>query len=499
MANTIAMRMLFTLLLSLFLSSCNQDRIESIRFGLASAPTNLDPRYATDATSERINRLLFCRLVEFDDNSMPIPSMATWQLLSDTHYRFTLGEHCRVFHDGTRVTSADVVATYESVLDSGSDSPPSPHKATLENIKRLSIIDEDTIDIHLHKPDILQAAFLTIGVMQKSAIDSGDILSRNPVGSGPFRLYNWPQRGTLTIERIRDQKLFSFEEVRDPTMRVLKLLNSEIDLLQSDLPPELLRHLKEQTNLQVSVQPGSNFSYIGFNLEKGATQDILVRKAIALSIDRNTIIEAIFQAAARPASAILPPEHWAGSSSLGRIHYNPGEARTLLKQAGYTLQNPLQLEYKTSSDPFRIRIASVFQQQLAEVGIRLTIKSYDWGTFFGDIKSGDFQMYSLTWVGVKSPDIFRYAFHSESQPPKGANRGRLSDAQVDEYIQQASSATSIEDKSHRYAQLQKHLLEELPYIPLWYEDQFYAARDGITGYTLSSDGDYDALKTTSRQ
>ena len=499
MANTIAMRMLFTLLLSLFLSSCNQARIESIRFGLASAPTNLDPRYATDATSERINRLLFCRLVEFNDNSMPIPSMATWQLLSDTHYRFTLGEHCRVFHDGTRVTSADVVATYESVLDSGDDSPPSPHKATLDNIKKFSIIDEDTTDIYLHKPDTLQPAFLTIGILPKSAIDSGEVLSRNPVGSGPFRLKNWPQRGTLTIERIRDQQLFSFEEVRDPTMRVLKLLNAEIDLLQSDLPPELLGHLKKQSDVRVSVRAGSNFSYIGFNLEKGATQDLLIRKAIALSIDRNEIIEAIFQAAARPASAILPPEHWAGTNSLKNIDHNPVKARALLERAGYNQQNPLQVEYKTSSDPFRIRIASVFQQQLAEVGIQLTIKSYDWGTFFGDIKSGNFQMYSLTWVGVKSPDIFRYAFHSDSQPPKGANRGRLSDARVDQLIESASSAMKLEEKSYQYAQLQKHLLDELPYIPLWFEDQFVAVRDDITGYALSSDGDFDALEYTSKQ
>jgi len=90
-----------------------------------------------------------------------------------------------------------------------------------------------------------------------------------------------------------------------------------------------------------------------------------------------------------------------------------------------------------SFDPFRIRLATILQQQLAEAGIQVTVSSYDWGTFFGDIKAGRFQLYSLAWVGIKSPDIFRYAFHSDALPPAGANRGRFSDVQVDHLIDAA--------------------------------------------------------------
>jgi peptide/nickel transport system substrate-binding protein len=170
----------------------------------------------------------------------------------------------------------------------------------------------------------------------------------------------------------------------------------------------------------------------------------------------------------------------------------------LLADAGYGAGNPLRISYKTSSDPFRVRIATILQQQLAQAGIEVDVQSYDWGTFYGDIKAGRFEVYSLAWVGVKSPDIFRYAFHSQSLPPSGANRGRLDDARVDRMIEQAMTTTDTEQQAAIYAGLQARLLKQLVYVPLWYEDQYFAARDDITGYRLATDGNYDALLSVSR-
>ncbi len=115
-----------------------------------------------------------------------------------------------------------------------------------------------------------------------------------------------------------------------------------------------------------------------------------------------------------------------------------------MRQAGYTDERIRCSNYKTSTDPVRVRIATVIQQQLAEVGIDMRLSSYDWGTFFGDIKAGRFQMYSLAWVGIKTPDIFRYAFHSSSLPPEGANRGRLASAAVDRLIEAAEQGATLE-------------------------------------------------------
>jgi len=480
----------------MLLSGCSMPDADTIRFGLASTPTNLDPRFATDATSERINRLLYVRLVDFDEHARPVPALATWEQLTDRHYRFHLSGKGRRFHDGTRLDAGDIAATYRSILDPDT---ASPQRGTLAMVERIEIVNPDTVDFFLNRADALFPTFLTIGILPAAGIEAGNAFHHHPTGSGPFRLHSWPESGPLTLERISDRQLFVFEQVHDPTMRVLKLMRGEIDILQNDLPPELLHYLAERAGIQVRTHRGSNFSYLGFQLQDPDTRKAAVRRAIALAIDREAIIRYIFRGAARPASALLVPEHWAGNTRLENIESDPDAAKCLLAQAGYDADNPLHISYKTSSDPFRVRIATILQQQLAQAGIIVDVQSYDWGTFYADIKAGRFQLYSLTWVGIKSPDIFRYAFHSDSQPPAGANRGRLQDAAIDRMIEQAMTAKDTKRQATIYAALQARLLEQLVYVPLWYEDQYYAARDDIKGYSLATDGNYDALLATVRR
>jgi peptide/nickel transport system substrate-binding protein len=165
----------------------------------------------------------------------------------------------------------------------------------------------------------------------------------------------------------------------------------------------------------------------------------------------------------------------------------------LLARSGFDKHNPLVITYKTSTNAFRVRLATVIQSQLKEVGINVHLQSYDWGTFYGDIKSGNFQMFSLSWVGIKTPDIFRYVFHSKSVPPNGANRGRYKDSVLDQLIKTANDAQELEDQAMAYRKIQERLLEKLPYIPLWYEDHVFIVRKGITGYSIGLDGSYDGL------
>jgi len=219
--------------------------------------------------------------------------------------------------------------------------------------------------------------------------------------------------------------------------------------------------------------------------------DVRVRAAIAHAIDRDAIIRHLFGGRAQTAESILRPEHWAGVKQLTPYQYDPERARGYLQLAGYGVHQPLVISYKTSTDPFRVRIAHVFQSQLAKVGIRLKISSYDWGTFFGDIKSGRFQMYGLAWVGVNTPDILRYAFHSESMPPGGANRGQYRSMQTDRLIEQAERA-GPDAAAKLYAEIQRQLHNDLVYVPLWYESNVVASR-GLEGYVPTHDGSYLAL------
>jgi len=482
------------ILLCSVIAACDKSSDASIRFGLSNMPVKLDPRFATDAASYRVSRLLYQSLVDFDDSKKVIPAIASWEQLSPMRFRFVLNESVRDFHNGTALTSADVKSTYESVLDKDN---ASPHRASLTLIDKIQTPNAKTIDFTLNRADPLFPSYLVIGILPKNLMDNNQDFNRNPIGSGVYRFVDWPEDGILNIQRVQDKQLVRFIHVPNPTVRVLKLMRGEIDMLQNDLPPELINFLAKKDAITIQKQQGTNFAYLGFNLENKTTRDIAIRKAIAHGIDRDEIIKYVFGQSARKANALLPPDHWAGNNKLVAYEYDVGKAKQLLAKAGYQ-KNSITLTYKTSNDPFRIRVATILQAQLAKIGIKVKIMSFDWGTFYGDIKNGRFQLYSLAWIGIKTPDIFRYAFHSQAMPPNGANRGRFNDPVVDELIERAEKQTSYQQQAIYYSQLQAELLAKLPYIPLWYEDHFFISYDNIKNYTLPADGNYDGLITVEK-
>lgn len=483
------------LCLVLALAACADAPRDSLRFGLASMPVTLDPRFATDAASARINRLLYRQLVDFDERAMPVPDLAVWQQPGPLHYRFRLSGEGTRFSDGTRLTAADVAATYRFVLDERNGSP---HRLSLANISALEVVDDDTLEFRLAQADPLFPGRLTLGILPRRLIESGHPFNRAPVGSGPFAFVDWPDEARLRLRR-EDGQLLEFIAVQDPTVRALKLLSGEIDMLQGDLTPELVTWLEQRGEVRVERGRGSNFAYLGFNLRDAVTGDARVRRAVAHALDRDAIIHHVFGDSARPAAAILPPEHWAGSDDLAAPAHDPAAARRLLEEAGYSNGHAPRIVYTTSTDAFRLRLATIIQRQLVESGFEVELRSYDWGTFYGDIRSGRFQMFSLMWVGIKLPEIFRYAFHSDSLPPAGANRGFYVSALADALIEQAETAPTPEAQRAPLARLQALLLEEMPYVPLWYEDHVFIARPDIEGYRIAADGNYDSLATVVRR
>jgi len=473
------------------LISCtsNSDTTE-IRFGLASAPITLDPRYATDATSSRINRLIYRQLVDFDSASHPIASLADWKILSPKHYRFRLQNKFRTFHDGSSLAAEDVKATYASILDEQSSSPL---KATFRMIDRIVIVDNDTIDFYLKYADPLFPGYLEIGILPSAKIKANYHFDHHPVGSGPFRFVEWNNPNRLLLNRVQDQQPLVFLTVKDQNTRVLKLIHGEIDMIQNDIDSELIKYLGAQDKLTVLVSKGTNFAYLGFNLQDNTVGQQQIREAIAYAINRKSIVKYLFAGKARLASSLLTPDHWAGNPNLDQYHYEPEQARKRLVALGYSSDHPLHIIYKTSNNPFRVRLATVIQNQLAQVGIQVELRTYDWGTFYGDIRKGNFQMFSLSWVGINLPDIFRHVFYSSSIPPQGANRGHYQNKEVDDLLDRAQQARDISSQAGFYRRVQEILYQTLPYVPLWYEDQVAIVRNSVRGYEIHMDGNYDGL------
>lgn len=470
----------------LLLCACGQQsadfqphQSEPIRFAIGQMPLNLDPRYATDAASERVNRLIYQPLVDFDAASRPVSKLASWVSVSPMTYRFTLNKVRVPFHHQSPLTAADVKATYDSLLAL----KDSPHAAEYANIANIEVADKDTVVFHLRKADIHFPEKLIIGILPNDLIAKQHDFSHQPVGNGPLQFVSW--QNSLILKRTRDGQIITFSEVKDPTVRVLKLLRGEADLLQSDLPPELVKYLEAKPEIVVDSSIGGNFSYLGLNMQDPILKNIKVRQAIAHAIDREAVIEKVMVKNTRVAGAILPPEHYAGNSALQPYDYNPELARQLLIEAGFKL--PIKLVYKTSTDAQRVRFATILQAQMKPAGIDLEIRSLDWGTFFEDVKQGQFQLFGLTWVGIKTPEIYTKAFGSHSFPPNGFNRGRFADAELDDLLAKEDWSTATE-----------RIHQQLPYIPLWHEGQFAAFNQNIKHYAPKADGNWDDLATIQR-
>ena len=469
------MKWLTLLLLSLCLLACKPYETHTdIRFAIAQAPLNLDPRYATDAASERVNRLIYQPLFDFDAASQTMPVLARGDAINTSEYKISL-QKSTTFHNSSALSAHDVKATYDSILQL----KDSPLAAEFANVASINVVDDKTLIFKLKHADTHFLSKLIIGILPKNLIDAKHDFSHNPVGSGSLKFVSWQH--DLKLKRIADGQLITLQEVKDPTVRVLKLQKSEVDLIQGDLPPELVKHLQSMPNLHVDTGLGANYSYLGLNMQDPVLKQLKVRQAIAYAINRQAIIDKVMVHNTRIASAILSPEHYTNKNNqLTPYAYNPALSKKLLIESGIKL--PLKLIYKTSTDAQRVRFATIMQAQMAEAGILLEIKSLDWGTFFADVKAGDFQLYGLTWVGIKTPEIYAKAFGSQNFPPNGFNRGRYADAELDKLL-----------ADENWPAATQRIHAQLPYIPLWYEGQFAAMQKNIKNYAPKADGNWDDL------
>jgi peptide/nickel transport system substrate-binding protein len=235
------------------------------------------------------------------------------------------------------------------------------------------------------------------------------------------------------------------------------------------------------------------------NLRDPRLADRRVRRALAHAIDRAAIIRTLLGGLAVEAAGLLPPAHWAHEPSAARYAHDPARARALLDEAGLVDPDgggPLprtSLTFKTSQNELSRRIAEVLQQQLAEVGIEMTIRSYEWGTFYADIKSGNFELYTLSWVGIVDPDIYYDVFHSASAPPAGSNRGGYANPALDRLLERGRRTMDPDARRTIYREVQRIIADDLPYVSLWYPMNVVVLTRRVDGFVPSPSGDWSSL------
>lgn len=473
---------------------------DEIVVAIEAAPTNLDPRLGTDAYSERVGQLLFSKLVRVGPNMEVVPDLATsWEIPSPTTYRFHLKEGGR-FHDGTPVTAKDVVYTFEWIRNPEN---ASAHRAAYDIIKNIVAEDAHTVRFELSAPHAPFLVTMVRGIVPAHLGDDPEY-KQHPVGSGPYKLaeYKPGELVRLTafdgyVDGRPPTDRLTFRIIPEDTVRLLALKRGDVHMVINALPPDSLDLIAREPHLEVDRGPGNNYSYLGFNMQDPILKIPQVRKAIAHAIDKHTIIDAIYRNQARPATGLLTPEHWAYEADVTIPEYDPEAAKKLLDEAGYPVPEGggprFRLLYKTSQNELTRRIGEVIQQQFKEVGIAMAVRSYEWGTFYGDIKAGNFQLYTLSWVGIAEPDIYYFVFHTDSAPPEGANRGRYSNPEVDRLVEAARITPDRAERARLYGRVQQIVAEELPYVSLWHPEVLVVHDKRLKGFELTPQGAYDSL------
>ena len=481
---------------------CSHDRPlgNVIVLATTNSATNLDPRVGTDEASQKLHQLIFNTLVHIDSQLRVVPELAE----SIDHpdpltYVARLRNGVR-FHNGRELTSADVVYTFRSFLDPTFKGRSGAYRV----LAAVNAIDPYTVEFKLKNPLNSFPVNLVMGIVQDG---SGAANARQPIGTGPYRLSEFVPDDHVALVafdqyfagRPRNDGLV-LKVIPDDTMRGLELRKGTVDLIVNDLSPDIVWQLQREGRVHVETAPGTDYAYIGLNLNDPVLSHGEVRKAIGYAIDRDAIVKYLRRGFATTAVGIVPPMSWAFERNVFDFTHDPAKAEQLLDAAGFPDPDGpgplprLRLSLKTSTtEVYRIQAAAI-QHDLARVGIAVDVRSSEFQTLSGDVLRGNFQMYTLQFVGVTDPDILRLVYHSQQVPPAGLNRVRYRNPDVDHLIEGASAAADDEERRRLYGQAQQRIADDVPYIPLWDKTNVAIFQPDIHGVTLSPIADFTFLK-----
>ena len=506
--------LLFTTLCTFALPGCKEVPThpeDALVVVLDTAPKGLDPRFPGGDASAKITGLLHAGLVSVDtpDGQPALELAQSITQKSPTLYEIELKPGLK-FHDGHPLTADDVEYTFTQL---GSDLVSSPMSGISAQIKSFRIHSPTAFAIELTEPRAPFLVDLALGIVPKHLCEGKKECPAPEVGAGPFSLVSTEGSTQVHLRAFKDYpggaspiNDLVFRVVDDDNTRLISLLGKSVHLVQNAVSPLMLPVVEDLKGYDIHTSKSFKYTYIAFNLRKPKLQDLRVRQALALGIDRRNIIHHKYRDLATPATGMLSPTHWAYEGDVATFDYDPERAKALLDAAGYPDPDGdgpkfrMEIEFKVSSSKFRRALAQLIAHQLARIGVSVRVRAYEWGTFYHDIKTGNFEMTTLQWPSVLEPDLYRWIFHSSNIPSPqnssaGANRGAYANPKIDALLDQAVAEIDREKRRALYSQIQKILAADLPYISLWHEDNIAIQHTGLKGYAPTPNARFEALKT----
>lgn len=511
------MRLIFAVLLAF---SAPAWAVKTFVYCSEGSPSTFNPQLATDGTSfNASSHTVYNRLIEFKKGSTELePALAeSWKISKDgLKYTFKLRKgvkfHSNEFFKPTRDFNADdVIYSFESQKDS-------KHPLTVKTgnyeyfksmemdklIKSIKKIDDYTVEFTLSQPE---APFLANIAMDFASILSKEYaetllkngkdlntLGTHPIGTGPFVFKSY-QKDTLirfTANPQYFQKKPAIENLvfaitPDPNVRFQKLKVGECQFI-ADPSPQDLDSIAKTGNLKLMQREGMNVGYVALNTEKKPFDNIKVRQAVAHALNRDSYIKAIYLDRATVAKNPMPPTIWSYNNEVKDLKYDVEKAKALLKEAGFANGFETELWTMPVSRPYNPsgrKLGELMQADLAKVGIKVKLVTYDWPTYLEKARKGEHQMVQIGWTGDNGdPDNFLGYLLGCASVKTGANYSRWCHQEFNKLVGDAKVLTDKKRRTELYKKAQVIFKKESPWVPVAYAKVYRAMAKNVQGYEI---------------
>ena len=459
-----------------------------LRAALTGEPDVLDPATSSIYTGAQVYENIFSKLVDFDENGEIVGDLATeWEATDDTTWTFTLVDNA-TFSNGEKLTSADVVYTFERILDPETASAYAGLYAPVESVEAP---DDTTVVFNLSSPfgPFLTNLATNGQIVNQKAIESGDP-AREPVGTGPFTFVEWVQGDHITLEKNAEYFKEEKAHLDSITFRFLPVDQSRIDALSAGeldwvdaIPLNQVEALSEdQRFTYVSSDVAGIPDFLAMNTQEAPFDDVRVRQAVALAIDRQEITDVAYSGTGENGLIEVPTgSTWYDEEGLFATEPDIERAKDLMAEAGYA--DGLTVQYLGLPQyPELLKTGQVVREQLKEIGIDLQIEQVDVSVWFDSYSSGDYQMTSAYQERTIDPDNF-YSLVIKSGGP--INTTFYSNPEVDALIDRAATAPDEAERMDLYNQIRTTVTEEAPLVFAHYETINYLMNRNVTGSAIT--------------
>ena len=452
----------------------------------SSESVTLHPHEATDVYSRRIISNIFDRLIETDENLKIVPGLAeSWEQVSPTELKFNLRKGVK-FQNGDELTSEDVKYTLENAKKS------SKVGTLYSAIDTVETPDKYTAIVKTSAPSgslIHHLTHITASILNKNYYENTKDVNHAPMGTGAYSLVEWKPGSYMTLKRnddyFRGKPAIEIVEVRgipEENSRVIAIETGEHHIT-GDIDSIGRKILGDRKDIRVEEISSLGVGYLGINTNKGALQDKNVRKAIAMGINRDIIIESVLNGAVEKANSILGPGVVGYSKETTPFEYNPEEAKKLLEDSGY---KDLNLTLVTSNNELRKQMSEIIQAQLKEIGINIKIEILEWAAFLSATGTGKSDLFMLGWSNSSGDADYGISsvLHSNMKGSSG-NRSFFDNPTFDALLNKGKVELDSTKRSELYAQAQNIMNEEVPILPIYFMPASAGIREEVKGFIQS--------------